>query len=138
MKRQLERGDVERWRERERERERESESERETTKVMDFMWPTSQSHFHLLFIFIEINFYSLSFLCDVCNKVHEHMQWSRELWWDHNTLIAGLSTYVLNIPILGIFEKDIELSWKNSTIWSDSYDEYGWSCGHRCWDTKDR
>ena len=32
------------------------------------------SHFHLLFIFIEMKFYSFSFLCDVCNKVHEHMQ----------------------------------------------------------------
>ena len=42
--------------------------------VMDIMWPASQSHVHLLFIFIEINFYSLSFLCDVCNEVHEHMQ----------------------------------------------------------------
>ena len=42
--------------------------------IMDIMWPISQSHVHLLFIFIEINFYSLSFLCDVCNEVHEHMQ----------------------------------------------------------------
>ena len=30
--------------------------------MMDIMWPASQSHVHLLFIFIEINFYSLSFL----------------------------------------------------------------------------
>ena len=42
--------------------------------VMDIMWPASQSHVHLLFIFIEMNFYSLSFLCDVCNEVHEHMK----------------------------------------------------------------
>ena len=28
----------------------------------------------ILFMFIEMNFYSLSFLCDVCNEVHEHMQ----------------------------------------------------------------
>ena len=32
------------------------------------------SHFHLLFIFIEMKFYSFSFLCDVCSEVHEHMQ----------------------------------------------------------------
>ena len=43
-------------------------------RVMDIMWPTSQSHFHLLFIFIEMKFYLLSFLCDVCNQVHEHIQ----------------------------------------------------------------
>ena len=42
--------------------------------VMDIMWPPSQSHFHLLFIFIEMNFYLLSFLCDVGNEVHEQMQ----------------------------------------------------------------
>ena len=41
---------------------------------MDIMWPASQSHFYLSFIFIEMNFYSLSFLCDVCNEVHEQMQ----------------------------------------------------------------
>ena len=33
--------------------------------------------------------------------------------------------HVLNIPIRRIFEKDIELSGKNNTISSDSYDEYG-------------
>ena len=38
------------------------------------MWLASQSDIHLLFIFIEMKFYSLSFLCDVCNEVHEHMQ----------------------------------------------------------------
>ena len=41
---------------------------------MDIMWTASQSHFRLLIIFIEINFYSLSFLCDVCNEVNEDMQ----------------------------------------------------------------
>ena len=41
--------------------------------MMDIMWPANQSHFHLSFIFIEMNFCSLSFLCDVCNEVHEHM-----------------------------------------------------------------
>ena len=41
---------------------------------MDIMWPGSQSHFHLSFIFIEMNFYSLSFLCDVFNEVHERIQ----------------------------------------------------------------
>ena len=51
-------------------------------------------------------------MCDACNEFHEHIQWSSELWWDHNTVIAGLWTYVLNIPIREIFEKDIELSGK--------------------------
>ena len=41
--------------------------------LMDIMWPTSESHFHLSFIFIEMNFYSLSFLCNVCNEVYEHI-----------------------------------------------------------------
>ena len=41
--------------------------------IVPVMWPASQSQLHTSFIFIEINFYSLSFLCDVCNKVHEHM-----------------------------------------------------------------
>ena len=40
---------------------------------MGIMWHASQSHFHLSFIFIEINFYSLSLLCEVYNEVHEHM-----------------------------------------------------------------
>ena len=52
-------------------RERGTAGEREG---MGIMWPASKSHFHLLFIFIKIKFYSLSFLCDVCNEVHEHMQ----------------------------------------------------------------
>ena len=60
--------------------------------------------------------YSLSFLCDVCNQVHEHMQWLGELWWDCNTMMTSLWTYILNIIICGIFEKDIELSRKNNTI----------------------
>ena len=47
--------------------------------VMGIKWPASQSHIHLLFIFIEMNFYSLTFLCDNCNEVHEHMQRSSEL-----------------------------------------------------------
>ena len=42
--------------------------------LMDIMWPASQSHFHLLFIFIEMKFYSLSFLCDCCNEVYQHIQ----------------------------------------------------------------
>ena len=25
-------------------------------------------------IFIELSFYLFSFLCDVCNEIHEHMQ----------------------------------------------------------------
>ena len=43
--------------------------------LIGILWPASQSYFHLLFIFIKVDFYSLSFLCDVCNEVHEHMQW---------------------------------------------------------------
>ena len=64
-------------------------------------------------------------MCDVCNEVYEHMQWLSELWWDHTTIITSIQIYVLNIPICGIFERDIELSKKKSTIWSNSYDEYG-------------
>ena len=37
--------------------------------MRDIMYPTSQSYLHLTFIFIEINFYSLSFLSDFCNEV---------------------------------------------------------------------
>ena len=44
------------------------------TILMGIMWHVSQSQFHLLFKFIEMKFYSLSLLCDVCNEVHEHMQ----------------------------------------------------------------
>ena len=42
--------------------------------LMDLIWSSSQLHFHLSCIFIEMKFYSLSFLCDVCNEVHEHLQ----------------------------------------------------------------
>ena len=42
--------------------------------MMYIVQPTSQSNFYLLFILIEMNFYQLSFLCDVYNEVHEHMQ----------------------------------------------------------------
>ena len=55
-------------------KERPQMEKMETWLLMGIMWPESQSHFHLLFIFIEMNFYSLSFLCDVCNEVHEYMQ----------------------------------------------------------------
>ena len=41
---------------------------------MKIMWPASQSYFYLLFILIEMNFYLLSFLYDVCNKVHDYIQ----------------------------------------------------------------
>ena len=40
-----------------------------------------------VFILISINFYSLSFLSDVYNEVHERMQQLSELWWDQNTVI---------------------------------------------------
>ena len=39
-------------------------------------------------------------------------------------MITNLLTYGIKIPIHEIFEKDIELFGKNSTSWSDSYDEY--------------
>ena len=42
--------------------------------MIEIRWPSSQSYFYLLFIFVEINFYLLSFLCDVYNKVYEYMQ----------------------------------------------------------------
>ena len=42
--------------------------------MMEIMWLASQSDFHRSFIFIEMSFYSWSFLCDVYNKVYEHMQ----------------------------------------------------------------
>ena len=42
--------------------------------LMDSMLRASQSHFHLSFIFIKMNFQSLSLLCDVFNEVHEHIQ----------------------------------------------------------------
>ena len=57
--------------------------------LMEIMWPTSQSYFHLSFIFIQMNFYLLSFLCEVSNEVHRRMQWLSELWWDNNTMIIG-------------------------------------------------
>ena len=49
-------------------------------------------------------------------------------------MITILKTYVLNITIFEIFEKNIKLSKKSSTIWSNLYDEYG----HWCDDIKDR
>ena len=49
-------------------------SDLKTMRLMDIIWPASQSYFHTFFIFIEMNFYSLSFLCHACNEVHEHMQ----------------------------------------------------------------
>ena len=39
---------------------------------MHIMWPTSQSHFHLVFIFIEMKFNLSSFLCDRYNEVDRH------------------------------------------------------------------
>ena len=53
-------------------------------------------------------------------------------------MITSLLTYVLNISIHVIFKKDTTLLKKNNIVWSDSYDEYGWSCIHCCDDTKDR
>ena len=41
--------------------------------VMDIIRLASQSYFHLLFILIKIDFYALTFLCDVYNGVHKHM-----------------------------------------------------------------
>ena len=36
------------------------------------MYRTSQLHFHPSFIFIEMNFHSLSFLCDIDNMLIRH------------------------------------------------------------------
>ena len=41
---------------------------------------------------------------------------------DHNIIITSLLAYVLNIPIRGIFKKDLKFSKKESTIWAYSYD----------------
>ena len=67
--------------------------------------------------------YLLSFLCDVCNEVHEHMQSLSELWYNYYVMITSLKTCGLNIIIHGIFKKDIKFSRKNNIIWFDSYDE---------------
>ena len=42
--------------------------------MMNIMWLASQSYFHLSFIYIKMNFYSFSFMCDVCNEVYEYIQ----------------------------------------------------------------
>ena len=43
--------------------------------LMDVMWPISQSHFHVYFLcLLKSNLFFISFICDICNKVHEHMQ----------------------------------------------------------------
>ena len=41
--------------------------------LMDIMWPISQSHFHVSCLCSLKFIYLLSFMCDVCNEVHEHM-----------------------------------------------------------------
>ena len=44
---------------------------------------------YLVYVYLkEIDL--LTFLCDIFNEVHEHMQWLSELWWDHNTMITSL------------------------------------------------
>ena len=43
-------------------------------EVMKIIWPSRQSHFYLLFLFVEIKFYLLLFLCDVCNNIYERLQ----------------------------------------------------------------
>ena len=44
---------------------------------MDIMWPTRQSYPNLLFIFIEMKFYSFSFLCYIYNEVYENVMTKR-------------------------------------------------------------
>ena len=75
---------------------------------MDIIWPISKSHFYVSHL-CSLEIYSFSFLCNECNEVYEHMQWLRDLWWYHNTMITNIETQVLNILLCGIFEKDIEL-----------------------------
>ena len=44
-----------------------------TLEMIDIMRPTSQSYFYLSFLLIKINFYLLSFLCDIDNDIYDHM-----------------------------------------------------------------
>ena len=53
-------------------------------------------------------------------------------------MITSFKTYIQSILIWKIFEKDIKLSRKNTIVWYDTYDKYGWSCDHQCGDTKDK
>ena len=42
--------------------------------LMNIIWPTCQSHFHVSH-FCSLKFiYLFSFVCNVCNEVHEHKQ----------------------------------------------------------------
>ena len=43
--------------------------------VMKIMWLANQSHCHPLFVFIEINFYSLSFFSDIMNICNDQMNY---------------------------------------------------------------
>ena len=88
--------------------------------MIEITWPVNQLHFHISLIFVEMNFYSLSFLYDNFNEVDDQVNYEEIII----KMIISLQTYVLNIPIRGIFMKDIKLSEKNKTIQSESYDEY--------------
>ena len=48
------------------------------------------------------------------------MKWPSELWWDYNTMITDLSTYILYISICGILYKYIELS-KKITLFDSTH-----------------
>ena len=51
---------------------------------------SSQSHFYILFIFIKIIFYLLSFLCNVCNEIRKGMSLLSELLRDHHIMITNI------------------------------------------------
>ena len=49
--------------------------------------------YHISMYLVDVHWneiHLLSFMCDVCNEVHDNMQWLSELWWYHNTVITSL------------------------------------------------
>ena len=42
--------------------------------LIDIMWPMSQPHYHVLFIFIEMKFIHFHSLVIFFYEVHDHMQ----------------------------------------------------------------
>ena len=55
----------------------------------------------IFFMFILIKLIHFSFLCDVCNEVHEHMQWLSELWWDRNIMVTSLEAHFQTSLFIG-------------------------------------
>ena len=49
----------------------------------------NQTYMYLVYVHWN-EILSFSFLCDICNEVHEHMPWLSELWWDHTIMIIIL------------------------------------------------